>query len=135
MVPGGHVEINENPWDALVHEIFEETGYEMNQLQVLQPYGLPTVDINDAHTVQHPIPFIVDTHLMETNVKNHNHINLSYLFYTDQLPKHEVTGDESTIFKRLTTVKLASATDDEVLASMRKAGILALALVRKNLWV
>lgn len=135
MVPGGHVELNENPWEGLVHEILEETGYEINQLHVLQPQGLPTINLNDDHTVQHPIPFVMDTHVMETNVKNHNHINLSYLFYTDETPQHEVTGDESTIFAQLSTNQLKNMSDNEILMSMQKAALAALKIVEQKLWV
>ena len=46
--PGGHIEHTENPWQALAHELREETGYELSQLRVLQ--ALPVVEgceIND----------------------------------------------------------------------------------------
>ena len=36
--PGGHVEHTENPWQALAHELHEETGYSIDQLSVLQPW-------------------------------------------------------------------------------------------------
>lgn len=35
--PGGHVELNENPWQAIEHELREETGYTFDELEVLQP--------------------------------------------------------------------------------------------------
>lgn len=34
--PGGHVELAENPWAAIIREIAEETGYSATQLVVLQ---------------------------------------------------------------------------------------------------
>lgn len=37
MQPGGHVELHETPWQAVVHEIEEEAGYEISQLKILQP--------------------------------------------------------------------------------------------------
>lgn len=31
---GGHVELNESPWQAIAHELDEESGYSMSQLMV-----------------------------------------------------------------------------------------------------
>jgi 8-oxo-dGTP pyrophosphatase MutT (NUDIX family) len=34
---GGHVELNETPWQTVIHELREESGYDIDQLQILQP--------------------------------------------------------------------------------------------------
>ncbi len=34
---GGHVELHENPWQAIQHEIKEESGYDITDLMILQP--------------------------------------------------------------------------------------------------
>lgn len=34
---GGHVELDETPWQAVLREIAEESGYDKNQLKLLQP--------------------------------------------------------------------------------------------------
>lgn len=35
--PGGHIELDETPWAAMLHELREEAGYDAGQLLVLQP--------------------------------------------------------------------------------------------------
>src|SRR3954465_16018556 len=35
---GGHIELNENPWQAITHELREEAGYELDELFILQPH-------------------------------------------------------------------------------------------------
>ena len=57
--PGGHVEHTENPWQALAHELHEETGYRIDQLSVLQPWNrLP----DGVHDRRHPTPVLLNTH-------------------------------------------------------------------------
>ncbi|EFT77017.1 hypothetical protein HMPREF9599_01744 [Cutibacterium acnes HL050PA2] len=57
--PGGHVEHTENPWQALAHELHEETGYSIDQLSVLQPWDrLP----DGIHDLMHPTPVLLNTH-------------------------------------------------------------------------
>ena len=33
---GGHVELNEDPWQAIIHELEEETRYVISELKILQ---------------------------------------------------------------------------------------------------
>jgi 8-oxo-dGTP pyrophosphatase MutT (NUDIX family) len=57
--PGGHVELTENPWQSVLREITEETGYELSQLQVLQPKDrLASL----ANAILHPVAVCVNTH-------------------------------------------------------------------------
>lgn len=133
MAPGGHVELTENPWEAITHELLEETGYDINQLKVLQP-PVPKLVFEDTKTVKHPIPFMVNTHPMETNVVNHYHTDLSYLFTTTELPQHNVGEGESTVFQWFSEADLVAATDDEILSSMKQTGLMALAMVKAKIW-
>lgn len=34
---GGHIELDETPWQAVRHELMEESGYDLSDLQILQP--------------------------------------------------------------------------------------------------
>jgi 8-oxo-dGTP pyrophosphatase MutT (NUDIX family) len=34
--PGGHIELHEHPWDSIAHELQEETGYMLADVEVLQ---------------------------------------------------------------------------------------------------
>src|ERR1043166_6552950 len=57
---GGHVELNENPWQAVLRELKEETGYQISQLKILQPRDrikkLTGVEL-------HPVPLTFTTHI------------------------------------------------------------------------
>ncbi len=50
------MELNETPWQAVAHELTEETGYELGQLSILQPVdrieSLPKI-------VVHPAPVLI----------------------------------------------------------------------------
>lgn len=77
---GGHIELLENPWQAIAHEIVEESGFSLDELRVLQPFGT-TPSVRGA--VVHPVPAVL---LTFKNSANHFHTDLSYAFVTDQLP-------------------------------------------------
>src|SRR5579872_3844219 len=98
---GGHVELNENPWQALIRETREETGYDINQLEVLQPKTALT-DLRGV--VNHPIPISFNTH----NVVDldHYHIDSAFAFVTDQEPKHPLGPDESLAIRLFTKKQL-----------------------------
>src|SRR3712207_4516473 len=56
---GGHVETREDPWQAVTHELREESGYDMDQLKVLQPRD----SIKRLSGIKlHPTPFYLNTH-------------------------------------------------------------------------
>lgn len=58
--PGGHIELHETPWQAVLHEIHEETGYELSQLTILQPQQrIRTL----SGAVNHPMLINQNTHL------------------------------------------------------------------------
>lgn len=90
---GGHVELNENPWQTVIHELREESGYDIGQLKVLQP----KIRIKHLSKVKlHPSPLSIDTHQFSDT---HNHIDIKYVFTTNEKPKHLVEGDESKEIK------------------------------------
>jgi len=90
MQVGGHIELNETPWQAIAHELEEESGYKLAELDVLQH----TADrVVEAHNVSHPVPFLMNTH----NVGNeHYHSDLCYAFVTNSLPAGLAAEGEST---------------------------------------
>ncbi|WP_130866471.1 NUDIX domain-containing protein [Acidipropionibacterium timonense] len=90
--PGGHVEHTENPWQALAHELREETGYELSQLRVLQP--LPLVP-DCIHDVMHPVPVALDTH---SPYAGHFHSDIVMALVTDEDPAGSPAPGESTQF-------------------------------------
>lgn len=91
--PGGHVELHENPWQAIAHELTEETGYTLEQLTVLQPAGIL---MELPGEVVHPIPCIVNTHAVDNISSAHYHTDSAYAFYASEPPVSPPVEGEST---------------------------------------
>ena len=87
--PGGHIEHTENPWQALAHELREETGYELSQLRVLQ--ALPVVE-GCIHDVMHPAPVAVNTH---SPYPGHFHSDIAMAMVADGDPAEKPRPGES----------------------------------------
>ncbi len=97
---GGHVELNETPWQAVAHEILEESGYSFNQLMVMQPVGslqkLTGVNL-------HPLPVGLMTHAFSDE---HFHTDIEYLFVTREKPIHKISDKESKDVRMFTKGEL-----------------------------
>jgi len=72
--PGGHVDENELPCDAVLREIFEETGIKAHIVSASQGVGVG----NEAHCKELPHPFVILLEDIE-HTWLHNHIDLVYL--------------------------------------------------------
>jgi 8-oxo-dGTP diphosphatase len=79
---GGHIELDETPWQTLAHELPEESGFVLEDLDVLQPHS--NIATIPGATV-HPVPAIMNTHLVNPT---HYHSDLGYAF----IAKHEPSG-------------------------------------------
>jgi 8-oxo-dGTP pyrophosphatase MutT (NUDIX family) len=91
---GGHIELNENPWQAITHELKEETGYDIDQLQIMQPKDrLKHLGSNQLH----PTPISYLTHPFTD--EPHYHTDIAFLFVTSQEPRHSIGKDESPQIK------------------------------------
>jgi len=103
---GGHIELDETPWQAIAHELEEESGFSLDELQVLQP----TADqVKESGNVTHPVPFSMNTH----NVGNeHYHSDLCYGFIAKHRPRREAANGESQDLRWLTLDELAQAARD-----------------------
>ncbi len=97
---GGHIELDETPWQTVAHELAEESGYSLGELRVAQY----TADrLKEAGNITHPTPFTMNTH----NVGNdHYHSDLCYGFIADELPKNSIAEDESADLRWLTFEEL-----------------------------
>lgn len=89
MQPGGHVERTEDPWAAVAHELREESGYDLDQLLLLQP----------AHRIERaegiavlPTPLCVDVHPI---TDDHAHTDIVYAFVATTDPAAAPGEDES----------------------------------------
>ena len=102
---GGHIELNETPWQAVAHKIQEESGYSLEELDILQPFA-DTV-ATDGNIV-HPVPFTMNTH----NVGDeHYHSDLCYGFVASSYPKNQTFDGESNDLRWCTLSELQRVAD------------------------
>lgn len=93
---GGHVELTENPWQAVVRELKEESGYTISELQVLQPVNtVPEI----SGPVVHPVPAACMTF---KNPNEHYHSDLGYAFVSSAAPHSIPDENESQDLRWLT---------------------------------
>jgi 8-oxo-dGTP pyrophosphatase MutT (NUDIX family) len=118
---GGHVELDESPWQCVVREIGEEVGYTPTQLQVLQPETRVT---KISHAALTPQPFVMLTHGYGN--EDHFHNDIGYTFVTSEAPGGTITADESGVFKAFTRAELAALPDDTIPENVREAAMAAL---------
>jgi 8-oxo-dGTP pyrophosphatase MutT (NUDIX family) len=71
--PGGHVELDENPLQALYHELEEETGLCPDEYAIIEPFEGPRPSGN---SIRLPLPLYLNEHPFN---ETHNHIDLCYL--------------------------------------------------------
>jgi len=97
---GGHVETSETPWAALAHELAEEAGYVLAELDVLQPRPA-AVPVTGA--VAHPVPFCFETHRLG---RDHFHTDLAYALVATAEPSGGPDADESQDLRWVTLDEL-----------------------------
>lgn len=115
--PGGHVELTENPWQAVVHELREETGFELDQLAVLQARPRLPAPVNGQLL---PTPFVTRTGGYEQLA--HFHDDLLYAFITEQEPRLPLAEDESQEIAWFTRAELAAIPDEEIYMDIKPLG-------------
>ncbi|HZM64265.1 MAG TPA: NUDIX domain-containing protein [Candidatus Saccharimonadales bacterium] len=125
---GGHVELNETPWAAVAHELLEESGYNLQQLQLLQPPDA-LVDFQDV-SIAHPLPFIFGTHPFDGKIA-HYHTDASFLFATKQEPQHEIDESESSALQLFSSQEIQNIPSSKILQNVRVAVLYAFDLLRK----
>ena len=124
---GGHVELHENLWQALTHEIREESGYELPQLRLLQPRDrLQKMD--EATLIPQPI-FVMSVGYYGIQDKNHFHDDLTFAFVTSEEPVGKVAIGESEDFKWFSRDEFAALTNEETFLNLRQGGLHAFDLL------
>ena len=116
---GGHIELDENPWDAIKHELAEETGYDVEQLSIYQPVERL---INLPNAIVHPVPVVVNTHNYESGDTSHRHIDTVYAFLATSLPKNLPESGESNDIRWFTKHQLRRLSLDETTANAKAIG-------------
>ena len=105
---GGHIELHENPWQTIAHELLEESGYELKQLYVLQP----NERINElTGAALHPVPVIFNTHAFGNGL-DHFHSDTGFAVIAEEPPKHKPAEGESNVIRLFTRQELLEAPEE-----------------------
>jgi 8-oxo-dGTP pyrophosphatase MutT (NUDIX family) len=111
---GGHIELDETPWQAAAHELEEEAGYTLSELSILQP----KIRIkNLSRALLHPQPVVMNTHLI---ANDHWHSATEYAFVTDHAPSGRVANNESSDLRWISQEDLALLNDDDIYPNTRE---------------
>lgn len=122
---GGHIELNENPWAAIVHELREESGYELGQLDLWQP-AERMVELHEA--VNHPLPFSYISHEV-ASLAGHLHTDVAWGFSTREEPRFKPGDDESVDIRLLTRAELVALDNTEIFENVREVGLFMLDVI------
>jgi hypothetical protein len=114
---GGHIELTENPWQAVEHELREESGYCLDQLGLLQPKERIT---SLASGTLHPVPLCYNTHQIGLD---HWHSDASWAFVTSQEPRFAVAEGESSLLRWFSADDLDSTLDHPIEPSVRDVAL------------
>ena len=115
---GGHIELTETPWQAVCHEITEETGYQIDQLKIMQP---PLRIKSLAYACLHPQPVVQNTHNFDPEGR-HKHTDIAYAFVTAANPQNQPKAGESTTFRWVDAAELRELAADQIFENVRQIG-------------
>lgn len=114
---GGHIELDETPWQTVLHEIQEESGYTPDQLTLLQPKSrIKKLTRSDLH----PYPVCYNTHRFNDN---HFHTDIDFAFITKEPPKHEPSPNESNDIKLFNRQQLLDLLEGETIENVKEIGL------------
>ncbi len=116
---GGHIELNEHPMQAAAHELYEESGYDMSQVRILQPQQR-LAHISDS--LVHPQPIIHSTHPIG---KDHFHTDSAYAAVTHEAPRNNPGEGESTDIRLFTRSELLTLPAEQTIENMREIALYA----------
>jgi 8-oxo-dGTP pyrophosphatase MutT (NUDIX family) len=127
MFVGGHVELNENPWECITHELAEESGYDIAQLELLFSDPLPGYSARPGY-VELPKPFHFNYHAID---ESHSHIDIDYVFRALDEPTIPLGDGESTDTVWLSADELKALPDSKVFENNRNLHLDVLSKVEK----
>jgi len=111
MEVGGHMELDETPWQTIAHELAEETGYSLGELEIYQPSYMP---INLRNVMVHPVPTLVVTY---QPVPGHYHTDMSYAFHTSSEPLNKSGVGESQDLRWMSLQELSDGVVESTVLS------------------
>lgn len=102
---GGHIELDQTPWQAVADEVRQESGYMFSELKVAQP---TQNRVSPKGSIVHPVPFTMNTH----NVGNsHYHSDLCYGFVAEGPAVNAAAEGESEDLRWMTISQLDVAVE------------------------
>ena len=125
---GGHIELNEDPWQTIIHELREEAGYNIAQLKVLQP-ELRLKKLSNA--IVHPVSICYNTHSVK-NSEGHFHTDSVFAFTTKEPPKYPIAQDESGDIKLFTRQDIVELPKTEIFPMAREMALFLLDEILPN---
>lgn len=117
---GGHIELNESPWQAVSHELREESGYAMTQVKLLQPRVRIRKFSHPAHTTLHPQPVSHATHAVGSN---HFHTDSVYALTTTEEPRFQPESGESSHIELFTRSELLALPSEKIYDNIRETAL------------
>jgi len=115
---GGHIELHENPWQAVTHEIVEESGYSLEQLSLLQPVKRIK---KLSGTKLHPYPVVLNTHTFPGI--DHFHSDITFAFITNVEPREVIGEEESKEVSLFTKSEILELPSDKILENVREIAL------------
>ena len=99
MQVGGHIELNQTPWQAMASELRDESGYDLTELSILQWSSPPPI----SQKIIHPQPLLTNTHRAG---EDHYHSDTCYGFIANTEPQHSMADGESDDLRWLSLKEL-----------------------------
>jgi 8-oxo-dGTP diphosphatase len=129
--PGGHIELNENAWQAIEHELLEETGYDFDQLRIIQPKYLEKLVLSNTEKVMHPVQFLYNSHPVNDD---HFHSDAVYLFTVTEPPRHTPGEGESTDLRWVSLEDINKLTEEDLSSMVIDAAAIAFEAATSGEW-
>lgn len=106
------------PWQAITHELKEESGYELGQLKLL---ATPQRLRNTPDSTMHPVAFYDQTHSFpgDTTAPDHHHTDRGYVFFTDQEPSGKIDPGGSAEIRLFTLAEIKALPEDKIPSDFR----------------
>lgn len=114
---GGHIELRETPWQTAVHELREESGYDIGQVNLLQP--AERIHRLTGATL-HPLPLSYNTHQITSD---HFHTDTAYAAITSEPPTNAPDDGESTDIKLFTREELIALPTEMIIDNVREIAL------------
>lgn len=128
LAPGGHVEWDQDPMEALYDELEQESGLTRDTLELIATNSLQR-EINRRHSVEIPTPFDIDVHPIPMHDgSSHYHIDFAYVLRssTDEVAPQP---GESQIWEWMDAGRLIQIADQTSVNSLSRS-LLALKIAR-----